>query len=208
MADLTADDLVFAFENKLVCRHVSDAAAYQSHLTSDANGDAFTIGAVNALLLPREKRDERTVEAALLRQHGISRRGEGPSMAELIREQAPKLIEAYKAEMRNMVDLSVNFDAVRGDPTNAHFLIYRDHPHATMPSDLPDYPFGKCGKGQLFHTCICAGIFLDDTEKEALRGNMDGIIDALTEKLLTAIPRMRARSMNGPAQGGEPPKAR
>lgn len=200
---ITTDDLLFAFQNKLACRHVSDADVFRKNLSSDVQGDAYAIGAVNMLTFTKEQRaHEGRLHDALMQRIVASFSG-GPKEADVIRAGGEQLVESYRSELKRMVAAAVDYDDRHGNAADCHFIVYKDISGVASPYDTAKYPFGKCGKDTLPHSKVIAGVFLEDDEKEALRGNTGAIADRLTEKLFSALSKARTRSEESLGAGGE-----
>lgn len=141
------------------------------------------------------KANAKSLETELYRQYIQDAESRGLIDSAAIKAGGDEMVRLYKAEIRRMVFQSVDFDHRWSNATNCHFIMYHSMcPHE--PYDLQFYPFGKCGKAPLNPTTICGGIFLDEHEKEDFKGNVDGIVNCLTEKILLQIQilRMRAQS--------------
>jgi hypothetical protein len=200
------EDVLYSFNHKLACRHVTGTAAFMPHFTEPVHGDAFAIGAAHMLTYTAEERSHGSSfhEAAMNRIIKAMTQG-GPTDIDRLKAGGENLVRQYKAEIRKMVAQSVRFDSTHGRTQEAHFVLYRDVPGVLSPDDLQHYAFGKCGKGMLSPDRACGGVFLDDHEKAELGGNTEGIIDRLTDKVLTQIQTLRSRDMlKGSAQKTPP----
>lgn len=194
------DDVTYAFKHQLACRHVSDEASYQKHFSSAVNGDAYAIGAAHVLTYtPQERAHDDTLNDAMMNRAIEAMTAKGPSDLDAVKAGGAQLVSAYKAEIRKMVSQAVDYDDRHSDATECHFVFYKDLPSVVSPYDVNRYPFGKCGKGNLNPEKTCGGVFLEEGEKESLRGNPEAVKALLTEKVLAQIQAIRAR---GESRGG------
>lgn len=201
MAGLTTDDLVFFFENKLACRHVSGKANFERERNEVVQGDGYAIGAANILAFPAEERaNDKVLGDAVMKRVAASFSG-GPNEKQVIVNGGSGLVQAYKAELRKMVAAAVDYDVRHGKGVDCHFLVYRDHPGAAMPYDVHKYPFGKCGKGTLKPEQIVAAIGLNEQEVAAIHGNQGAIVDTLATKLFSALQEMRVQAQVAQVDG-------
>ena len=175
--DITLEDLVFIYKNKLACRHLSSGAAFYKHRTSEVIGDSYAIGAIHTLIYPE---NIRTSDMAL-REAMMAQTINGEVA---IRAGGAQLVERFKEEIRKMVEQSVVYDIMNTVATDCRFLVYEGVDGARIPYDKDVYPFGKCGQAKLHPDNCCVTTFIGASERDALAGSDDAIINYLTEKLL------------------------
>lgn len=193
MTVLTIDDLIFAYSHNLACRHTSSEKDFRYELSNDTYGDAYAIGASHLLTYtPDERANDSILQQSFIARTMAALSG-GKSDLDYIKDGGESLINLYKMEIKKMVRHAVEYDERHNTAEDCHLTIYIDSQSTKVPYDIHSYPFGKCGKQNLFASNICAGIFLDESDKIECKGNVDRMVDCLTTKTLNALHLIRER---------------